>query len=99
MTDSEQEALILECNLIKKYHPRYNVRLKDDKTFPYLKIDLHNDWPSVYFTRRLKKDGSKYFGPFANAGSLRQTLKINKKYFPFSLLQQSNYRNSYQTMP
>jgi excinuclease ABC subunit C len=83
VTESEQEALILECNLIKKYRPRYNVRLKDDKTFPYLKIDLHNDWPSVYFTRRLKKDGSKYFGPFANAGSLRKTLRLIKKIFPF----------------
>jgi excinuclease ABC subunit C len=83
VTESEQEALILECNLIKKYRPRYNVRLKDDKTFPYLKIDLHNDWPGVYLTRRLKKDGSKYFGPFANAGSLRKTLRLIKKIFPF----------------
>lgn len=83
VTDSEQEALIIECNLIKKYHPIYNVRLKDDKTFPYLKIDLHNDWPGVYFTRRFKKDGSRYFGPFANAGSLRKTLKLIKKIFPF----------------
>lgn len=83
ITDSEQEALILECNLIKRYHPLYNIRLKDDKTFPYLKIDLHNDWPGVYFTRRLKKDDSKYFGPFANAGSVRRTIKLIKKIFPF----------------
>ncbi len=83
VTDSEQEALILECNLIKKYHPPYNIRLKDDKTFPYLKIDLSNDWPGLYFTRRLKKDGSKYFGPFANAGSVRRSIKLIKKIFPF----------------
>ena len=83
VTDSEQEALILECNLIKKYHPRYNVRLKDDKTFPYLKIDISEDWPSVYITRGFKNDGARYFGPFASAGSVRQTLRLLKKIFPF----------------
>ena len=83
VTDLEQEALILECTLIKKYHPPYNIRLKDDKTFPYLKIDLNNDWPGLYFTRRLKKDGSKYFGPFANAGSVRRSIKLIKKIFSF----------------
>lgn len=83
VTDSEQEALILECNLIKKYRPCYNVRLKDDKTFPYLKINLNEDWPRVYITRRLIKDSSRYFGPFASAGSVRQTLKLIKKIFPF----------------
>lgn len=83
VTDSEQEALILECNLIKKYHPRYNVRLKDDKTFPYLKIDISEDWPGVYTTRRFKNDGARYFGPFASAGSVRKTLRLVKKIFPF----------------
>ncbi len=83
VTDSEQEALILECNLIKKYHPKYNVRLKDDKTFPYLKIDISEDWPGVYITRRFKNDGARYFGPFASAGSVRKTLKLVKKIFPF----------------
>jgi excinuclease ABC subunit C len=83
ITDSEQEALILECNLIKKYRPSYNVRLKDDKTFPYLKIDVKSDWPTVRITRRLHKNGDRYFGPFASAGSLRQTLKLIKKIFPF----------------
>ena len=83
VTDSEQEALILECNLIKKYRPRYNVSLKDDKTFPYLKIDLDNDWPSVRITRRFHKDRGKYFGPFASAGSVRKTLRLVKKIFPF----------------
>jgi excinuclease ABC subunit C len=80
---SEQEALILELNLIKQYHPRYNVRLKDDKTFPYLKIDTNEDWPRVYVTRRLEQDGGRYFGPFASAGSVRQTLKVLQGIFPF----------------
>jgi excinuclease ABC subunit C len=83
LTDSEQEALILECNLIKKHHPRYNVRLKDDKTFPYLKITVDEDWPGVYITRRFQKDGARYFGPFASAGSVRKTLKLIKGIFPF----------------
>ncbi|MBM4453997.1 MAG: excinuclease ABC subunit UvrC [Chloroflexi bacterium] len=83
VTNTEQEALILECNLIKKHRPTYNVRLKDDKTFPYLKIDLHDDWPVVRITRHLQKDGAKYFGPFASAGSLRMTLRLIKKIFPF----------------
>jgi excinuclease ABC subunit C len=83
VTNSEQEALILECNMIKKYTPRYNVRLKDNKTFPYLKIDVNEDWPGVYITRRVQKDGARYFGPFASAGSVRKTLRSIKKIFPF----------------
>ena len=83
VTSSEQEALILECNLIKRHRPRYNVRLKDDKTFPYLKIDLNEDWPRVHITRRLEENGGRYFGPFASAKSVRQTLKVIKGIFPF----------------
>ncbi|MFC2021690.1 excinuclease ABC subunit UvrC [Chloroflexota bacterium] len=83
VTNSEQEALILEYNLIKRHRPRYNVRLKDDKTFPYLKINLHEDWPRVHVTRRLEEDGGHYFGPFASAKSVRQTLKVLKGIFPF----------------
>jgi len=83
ITNSEQEALILELNLIKRHRPRYNVRLKDDKTFPYLKIDINEDWPRVYITRRLEEDGGRYFGPFASAKSVRQTLKVLKGIFPF----------------
>jgi excinuclease ABC subunit C len=80
---SEQEALILELNLIKRHRPRFNVRLKDDKTFPYLKIDINHDWPRVYVTRRLEENGGRYFGPFASAKSVRQTLKVLKEIFPF----------------
>ena len=83
VTNSEQEALILECNLVKKYVPRYNVRLKDSKTFPYLKINVNEDWPGVYITRRIQKDGARYFGPFASAGSVRKTLRLMKKISPF----------------
>lgn len=83
ITTSEQEALILELNLIKRHRPRYNVRLKDDKTFPYLKIDLTEDWPRVHITRRLEQNGGRYFGPFASAKSVRQTLKLIKEIFPF----------------
>jgi len=83
VTSSEQEALILELNLIKRHRPRYNVSLKDDKTFPYLKIDIDDDWPRVYVTRRLEQNGGRYFGPFASARSVRQTLKVLKEIFPF----------------
>jgi excinuclease ABC subunit C len=83
VTNSEQEALILECNMIKKYVPRYNVHLKDNKTFPYLKINIKDDWPGVYITRRVQKDGAKYFGPFASPGSVRKTLRLIDKIFPF----------------
>lgn len=83
ITDSETEALILECNLIKRFRPRYNVRLKDDKNYPYLKIDLNEEWPRVYFTRRWEQDGARYFGPFASAASVRLTLDVLRKVFPF----------------
>ncbi|MFC2044486.1 excinuclease ABC subunit UvrC [Chloroflexota bacterium] len=83
VTRSEQEALILECNLIKHYRPHYNVRLKDDKAFPYLRINLGEDWPRICVTRRLEEDGAKYFGPFASAKSVKQTLKVLKGIFPF----------------
>ena len=83
VTDSEQEALILECNLIKKHRPRYNVRLKDDKTYPYLKINAQDDWPRIYITRRVEKDGARYFGPYASAQSVRRTLNLLKQLFPF----------------
>ena len=83
VTTSEQEALILELNLIKRHHPYYNVRLKDDKTFPYLKIDTSEEWPRVYITRRPEQNRGRYFGPFASAKSVRRTLKVVKGIFPF----------------
>jgi len=83
VTGSEQEALILELNLIKRHHPYFNVRLKDDKTFPYLKIEVNKEYPRVFVTRRLEQDGGRYFGPFASARSVRQTLRVIKGIFPF----------------
>jgi len=82
-TESEQEALLLENSLIKKHKPRFNVRLKDDKTYPYIKVDLTEDFPRVYVTRRTANDGARYFGPFASAGSVRKTLDLLKRLFPY----------------
>ncbi|MBN1160399.1 MAG: excinuclease ABC subunit UvrC [Dehalococcoidales bacterium] len=82
IASSEQEALIMELNFIKQYRPRYNVMLKDDKTFPYLKIDTREKWPRVYVTRRLEQDGGRYFGPFSSSGSVKQTLRVIKRIFP-----------------
>jgi len=83
ITASEEEALVLELNLIKRHSPHYNVRLKDDKNFPYLKIDTSEDWPRVQIARRLEGNGSRYFGPFASAKSIRRALKVVKDIFPF----------------
>ncbi len=83
LTESEQEALILECNLIKRHRPAYNARLKDDKSYPFIKIDVSEDFPQVYITRRVARDGARYFGPFASASSVRRTLALLKKLFPY----------------
>jgi excinuclease ABC subunit C len=83
VTDSEHDALILENTLIKKFNPKFNVRLKDGKTYPYLKIDIQNDWPTVRVTRNYVNDGSRYFGPFASAFLLRRTVNTIKRIFPF----------------
>ena len=83
VTDTEAEALILENTLIKRYKPYFNARLKDDKTYPYLKIDLTEDFPRVYITRQVAQDGARYFGPFATASSVRKTMDLIKKLFPY----------------
>lgn len=83
LTESESEALILECNLIKEHKPPYNVRLKDDKSYPFIKIDTTEAFPQVYITRKVTDDGAKYFGPFASAYSVRRTLALLKKLFPY----------------
>ncbi len=82
LTDSEIEALLLEANLIKEYKPRYNVDLKDDKKYPYIKITLDEDFPRVLITRRLEKDGSKYFGPYTDVKKMRATVKLLNDIFP-----------------
>ena len=78
VVDNEAEALILECNLIKKNRPKFNVLLKDDKTYPYIKIDMKSDFPGVFITRRVINDGSKYFGPYANPGSAKEMIDFIK---------------------
>ena len=81
VVDNEAEALILECNLIKKNMPKFNVLLKDDKAYPYIKIDVKSEYPNVVITRRIVKDGSKYFGPYANPGAAKELLDfIKQKY-------------------
>lgn len=76
LTDSEPEALLLESNLIKEYRPRYNVQLRDDKTFPYVKVTVAEPYPRVLVTRHIESDGSRYFGPFTNVGTMRRALRL-----------------------
>ena len=83
MTDSVSEALLLEINLIKRYRPRYNVRLKDDKSYPFIKITLAEDFPRVERTRKLPADGSRYFGPYASASSVDEAMNLIRRLFPF----------------
>lgn len=82
LCQSEAEALILECNFIKKFRPRYNISLKDDKSYPYIKVTVQEDFPRVYATRKVIKDGAKYFGPYADVGSMHAMLKLLKRLFP-----------------
>lgn len=82
ITDTEMEALILECNLIKKYSPKYNIVLKDDKFYPFIKITINDDYPRVFVTRKYAKDGSKYFGPYTNGTAVYETINLINKLFP-----------------
>ena len=82
VTATEVEALVLECNLIKEEHPKYNIRLRDDKQYPWVKVTWNESFPQVYITRKIKKDGSKYYGPYTNTGALRDTFKILRQIFP-----------------
>lgn len=81
ITDSELEALVLECNLIKEHRPKYNTMLKDDKTYPYVKITIYEEYPRVLFTRQMKKDKSRYFGPYTSAGAVKDTLELIRKIY------------------
>lgn len=81
LTDTELEALILECNLIKKHKPKYNILLKDDKQYPYIKVTVNEEYPRVFATRRYEKDGSKYFGPYTDVLAVRETINLIKKLF------------------
>ncbi len=93
VVDNEAEALILECNLIKKNRPKFNVLLKDDKTYPYIKVDLTSDYPSVFMTRRVIKDGSKYFGPYANPGAAKEMVSFIKEKYKIRQCKNLKQRN------
>lgn len=82
MTASEVEALILECNLIKKHRPRYNISLKDDKSYPYIKVTVQEEFPRVFLTRRVVKDGARYFGPYTNVTAVHESLRLLRRLFP-----------------
>lgn len=81
ITDSELEALVLECNLIKEHRPRYNTMLKDDKTYPYIKVTVYEDFPRILFSRDMKKDKSRYFGPYTSAGAVKDTIELIHKLY------------------
>ena len=91
VVDNEAEALILECNLIKKNRPKFNVLLKDDNTYPYIKIDIKSDYPNVTITRKIINDGSKYFGPYANPGAAKEMLDFIKQ--KYKIRQCKNFRS------
>ena len=92
VVDNEAEALILECNLIKKNKPKFNVLLKDDKTYPYIKITLNEEYPTIYTTRRILNDGAKYFGPYANSGSSKEMVDFIKQ--KFKIRQCRNFKSN-----
>lgn len=91
--DNEQEALILECNLIKKNMPKFNVLLKDDKTYPYIKINVKDDYPNVYFTRRILNDGAKYFGPYASSTATKEMIEFIKTKFKIRQCRNFKYKD------
>src|SRR3989338_1340525 len=102
VTTNEKEALILEDTLLKKYKPRYNIRLKDDKTYVSIKLTLHEKFPRILITRQIKKDdsrsplkacGDKYFGPYASAQKARETVKFIRRLFPLCTCSPSEFRN------
>ena len=93
ITDNEAEALILECNLIKKNMPKFNVLLKDDKTYPYIKINVKSDYPDIYMTRKSLNDGARYFGPYANSGSAKELIEFIKGKFKIRQCRSFKYKD------
>ncbi len=89
VTDSELEALILECNLIKQHRPRYNIRMKDDKRYPYIKVAWQDRFPRIYVTRKVKRDGARYYGPYTSAWAVHQTLDMLRPVFPYLTCQRN----------
>ncbi len=93
VTENEAEALILECNLIKKNMPKFNVLLKDDKTYPYIKVNIQAEYPDVYITRRILNDGAKYFGPYANSGAAKEMVDFIKEKFKIRQCRSFKYKD------
>ena len=90
LTRTEVEALILECNLIKRHRPRYNISLKDDKSYPYVKVTTQEEFPRVFMTRHVLRDGARYFGPFTSSGAVHESLKLLRRLFPLRTCKQIN---------
>ena len=99
VTDSEMEALILECNLIKKYSPKYNIALKDDKFYPFIKITTNEDFPRVFITRNFVRDGNKYYGPYTNVTAVHETINLIRKVFPIRTCKKSIVDGEAPTRP
>lgn len=99
VTDSEMEALILECNLIKKYSPKYNISLKDDKFYPFIKITTNEDFPRVFVTRNFARDGNKYFGPYTNGAAVYETINLIRKVFPIRTCKKAIIEGGEPTRP
>ena len=93
VTSNDKEALILENNLIKQYKPRYNIRLKDDKSYLSIKVTTRDVWPRIFTTRKIVKDGSRYFGPFSSAVAARETVDIIEKHFLLRNCTDHNFKN------
>ncbi len=93
VTSTEKEALILENNLIKQYKPRYNIRLKDDKSYLSIKINAQHPWPRIFATRKIVKDGGRYFGPYSSAIAVRETIDIIEKHFLLRSCTENNFKN------
>ena len=91
--DNEAEALLLECNLIKKNMPKFNVLLKDDKTYPYIKINIQDDYPNLYIARKILNDGAKYFGPYANSGSAKEIIDFIKSRYKIRQCKSFKYKD------
>ena len=89
LTESEKEASFLENNFVQQYQPKFNLRLKDDKSFPYLKLTIQEKFPGIYFTRRVESDGARYFGPFSPAHQARNTIHLITKYFGIRTCQEA----------
>lgn len=97
VTDSELEALILECNLIKEHSPKYNTMLKDDKTYPYIKVTLGEEYPRILFSREMKKDKSKYFGPYTSAAAVKDSIELLQKIYHIRTCSQTLFRDNPKT--